>query len=78
MLNFVHSCLTMNFIKLGGVLSCVMAFNNIFFHNPNYILADKADHSLVMWDSMIFTATSTVDNSSFIIHLLLLSFFYSP
>ena len=62
MFNFVHSCLSKNFIKLGGVLSCVMALNIIFFHNCNHILADEADNTLVMWDDKIFRATFTVVN----------------
>ena len=54
MLNFVNSCLAKDFIKLGSVLSCVMAFNIIFFHNCNRTLADEADNALVMWDNKIF------------------------
>ena len=68
MFNFVHSCLTKNFIKLGGVHSFVMAYNCIFFHNCNRILADEADNSLVMFDSKIFRASFTVGNSSFFIN----------
>ena len=66
MFNFVHSCLTKKFLKLGGVLSCVIAFNIIFFHNCNHILADVADDTLVIWDK-IFRAPFTVEKSSFII-----------
>ena len=72
MLNFVHSYLTKNFIKLGGVLSCVMASNIMFFHNCSRISADEADNTLVTWDSKIFRAPFTVENSSFIINFLLL------
>ena len=39
MFNFVHSRLSNNFIKLGGELNCVMAFN----------LTDEAENILVMW-----------------------------
>ena len=66
MFNFVHSCLTKNFIKLGGVLSCAMAFSIMFLLNGNDILADKADNTLVMWDNKIFRAPFTVKNFSFI------------
>ena len=60
MFNFVHSCLTISFIKLKGVLSCVMALKIIFFHYYNRILEDETDHTLVMLDNMIFRAPFTV------------------
>ena len=69
MFNFVHSCLTNNFINVGGVLSCVMALNIIFFHISNRFLADEADNTLVMCDNKIFRAPLTVENSSFIINV---------
>ena len=56
-------------LSVGGVLSCVMVFNIILFHNCNCILADEGDNSLVMWDNKIFRAPFTVENSSFIINL---------
>ena len=59
MFNFFHSCLTTKFIKLGGVISSVMAFNIILFHNCNRILADEAGNSLVMWDNHVFRAPFT-------------------
>ena len=62
MLNFFHSCLTKNFINMGGILSGVMAFNIIFFHNHNRILADKADNALAMLDNKVFIAPFTVEN----------------
>ena len=67
MCNFIHSCLTMNFIKLGGVLIFVMALNIIFFHYCNLVLADEVDNTLVMWDNKTFRAPFTVEKSSFII-----------
>ena len=67
MFNFVHSSLTKNLINLGGVLSCVMAFNLILFHNCDRILADEADNSLIMWGIKIFRAPFTVKNSSFMV-----------
>ena len=71
MFNFVHSYLTKNLITLGGVLSCVMALNIIFFHSCNSILSDEEDNTLVMWDK-ILRAPFTVENSSFIINFSLL------
>ena len=68
MFNFVHSCLTKNFIKLGGVLSFVVALNIIFLHKCNRILADESYNTSVMWDNKIFRAPSSVENSSFIIN----------
>ena len=79
MLNYVHSYLTKSFIKLGGVLSCVMAFSITFFHNCNRILADKVDNNLVTWDNKIFRAPFTVE--SFLHHQFFVSWlptFYSP
>ena len=70
MLNFVNSCLTMIFIKLGGVLSYVMALNIIFFHNSNRIMAGNI---LVMWGNKIFRAPITVESSSFIINFCFLA-----
>ena len=79
MFNFVHSCLTKNFTRLGGLLSCVMIFMNIFFHHCNHILADEADNTLAMWDNKIFRAAFTVVSSSFIINFFSwLLTFYSP
>ena len=68
MFDFVNSCLTNNFIKLGGVLSCVMACNIIFFHNYNRIFAGEADSTLVMWDNKILRAPFTVENCFFIVN----------
>ena len=79
MLNFVDSCLTKNFIKLGGMLICAMAFNIIFFRNFNHILADEADNTLVMWDNKISKTPFTVEN--FLHHqffVFWLPTFYSP
>ena len=72
MFNYTHSCLTRNLIKLGGVLNCAMAFNVIFFHNCNRILADEADNTLVMWNNKIFRAPFIVDDFSFITNFLFL------
>ena len=69
MFNFVHSCLTNNFIKLGGVLSCVMTFNIILFHHCNCNLTDEAESTLVMWDNK-FYAPFTVEYPSFVINFL--------
>ena len=44
MFSYVNSCLKKNLIKLGGVLSCVMAFNIVLFHNCNRILADNTGY----------------------------------
>ena len=68
MFYFAHSCLTKNFIKLVGVLSCVMALSIILFHNCNRVLADVAENTLVMWNNKIFRAPFTVESSSFLIH----------
>ena len=62
MFNFVHLCLTKNFIKLGFVLCCVMAFNIILFDDCNCVLADKADKTLDMSYNMIFRAQFAVEN----------------
>ena len=69
MCNFIHSCVTKNFIKLDGVLSCVMALNIILFHKCIHILADEADNTMVILDNKIFRAPFTVENSSFIINV---------
>ena len=67
MFNVVHSCLTKNFIKLGGVLSRAIAFNNIFFHEYNHILVDEAGNTLIMLFNRLFRVPFTVENSSLII-----------
>ena len=72
MFNFDHSCLTKNFVKLGRVLSCVMAFMIIFFLNCNRILTDGADNTLVIWDNKIFRAPFTFENYSFSIKFFFL------
>ena len=64
MFSFVNSCLTKHFIKLGGVLSCVMASIIMFFHNCKRILEDEADVTLVIWGNNIFIVPFTVENSS--------------
>ena len=74
MFSFVHLYQNKNFITLRGVLSCVMAFNVIFFHNCNRILADEADYTLVMWNNKIFRAPFTVENSSFTINVSFLGY----
>ena len=79
MFNFVYSCLTKSFIRLGGVPSCVMVFSIIFFHNCNHNLADDADNTLVMLDNRIFKTPFTVRN--FLHHKFFVSWlmtFYSP
>ena len=63
MLNFVHSCLTNNFIKLGGVLSCGVTFNVILFLDCNCILTSEADNTLVVWDNKIFCGPFTVHHT---------------
>ena len=67
-LNFVYLRLNNNFIKFGGVLSCVMMFNIILFHHCNCNLTDEAENTLVMWDNNKFCAPSTVEYPSFIIN----------
>ena len=78
---FLHNFSSVKFCPLvpdqechqtGRVLSCVMAFYIIFFHNCNRILADEVDNSLVIWDNKISRAPFTVENLSFIISLSLL------
>ena len=59
--NFVYSCLTNNFIKLKGVLSCVMAVNIIFFDNCNSILANKANNTLIMRNYKYFVHHSLLN-----------------
>ena len=54
MSNFVHSCLTNNYIEQGGVLSCVMTFNIILFNDCNRILTNEVDNTLVMSDKKNF------------------------
>jgi len=73
MFNFVHSCLTNNFIKLGGVLTLVMTFNIILFDDCNSSLTNEAQNTLVVWDNKIFCALFTVEHPSFVIHFSFLS-----
>ena len=73
MFNFVHSCLTKNVIKLGGVFSCVMAFDIILSLNCYRILSDEGDNTSDMWDNKIVRAPFTVEDSSFIINFSFLA-----
>ena len=68
MSNFVHSCLTKNFIKLGGVLSLAMTLNIIFFHNYSHILADEEDNTWICGTTR-YLEHHSLENSFFIINL---------
>ena len=68
MFNFLHSCLTNNFIKLGWVLSCVMTFNILLFYHSNCNLTDEGENALLMWNNNKFCAPFTVEYPSFVIN----------
>ena len=71
---FHYQSSTMNFIKLGGVRSCLMAHSIIFLHNYNRILTDEAENTMIIWEKKILRAPFTVENSSILINFSLLGF----
>ena len=68
MFSFVHSYRTNNYIKLGGLLSCVMTFDITLFRHCNFNLTNKAENTLLMWDNNKFCASFTVEYPSFVIN----------